>query len=97
MVSGTLVEWDSAACAFTPGVTPPGTCSTVTAVPAAGMVGGIATFTIQGTRNFSAGTAEFFVNGVVDNTPASTNPGLARLYFKPLSGQFGFWAQTSVP
>ena len=28
MVSGTLVEWDAAACAFTPGLTPPGTCST---------------------------------------------------------------------
>ena len=97
MVSGTLVEWDSAACAFTPGVTPPGTCSTVTAVPAVGMIGGIATFAIQGTRNFSAGTAEFFVNGVVDNTPTSPNPGLARLYSKPLSGQFGFWGQTSVP
>ncbi len=97
MVSGKLVEWDNAACAFTPGVTPAGTCSTVTAVSAAGTVSGTATFTIQGTRVFSSGKAEFFVDGVVDNTPASTNPGLARLYFKPLSGQFGFWGQTSVP
>lgn len=97
MVSGTLVEWDAAACAFTPGVTPPGTCSTVSAVPAIGTVGGIATFNIQGTRNFAVGTAEFFVTGVVDNTPSSPNPGLARIYFKPLSGQFGFWGQTSVP
>jgi YVTN family beta-propeller protein len=97
MVAGTLVEWDSAACTFTPGVTPPGTCSTVTTIPAAPTVSGTATFNIQGTRVFSNGTAEFFVNGVVDNTPSSPNPGLARLYFKPLAGQLGFWAQASVP
>ena len=97
MVSGTLVEWDSAACTFT-STSPPGTCSTVTtSIPAAATVGGVATFAIQGSRVFSSGTAEFFVRTVVDNLPTSPNPGLARLYFKSLSGQFGFWGQASVP
>jgi DNA-binding beta-propeller fold protein YncE len=88
-VKSSLVEWTTAACP--PGFTA-GTCSVVTVPPetAPSNSSGVATVSFSGTKVFSIGTAEVFVTAVDD-------PTSHRLYFKPLDGQFGFWAQAAVP
>lgn len=78
-----LLEWDTGACTI---CTDDKTIN-VTSHPTTG----IATISFDGDLVFPGGKAEVFVeaNSVAD-------PG-KRLYFHPLDGQFGHWAQVAVP
>ncbi len=57
---------------------------------------GVLTLTFDGTRSFSGGTAEVFVTPIGPLKAGVADPG-KRLYFHPLDGQFGHWAQIPVP